>query len=115
MRALSIAQQFAKDILSDPAQRNASDVHHEIVAVSSSTSVAKAQDFIKKTGCPAETKAYGSYEEFVKDPNVNIVYIATPNAFHYEHVLLCLENGKNVLCEVSSRESQVRHGVRTMC
>ncbi|MDT0644483.1 Gfo/Idh/MocA family oxidoreductase [Zunongwangia sp. F363] len=44
-------------------------------------------------------KAYGSYEELVKDENVEVVYIATPHVFHYENTLLCLKNGKAVLCE----------------
>ena len=34
-----------------------------------------------------------------KDPDVKIVYIASPHSFHREHTLLCLRNGKNVICE----------------
>lgn len=44
-------------------------------------------------------KAYGSYEELIKDENIDVIYIATPHAFHYEQAKLCLENGKHVLCE----------------
>ena len=44
-------------------------------------------------------KAYGSYEEMVSDPNVDIVYIATPHSHHLKHSLLCLNNKKAVLCE----------------
>lgn len=44
-------------------------------------------------------KAYGSYLEMVKDPKVDVVYIATPHSFHKEHSLLCLEHKKAVLCE----------------
>ena len=44
-------------------------------------------------------KAYGSYEELVQDPNIDLVYIATPHSHHYAHAKLCLENGKPVLCE----------------
>ena len=44
-------------------------------------------------------KAYDSYEEMVKDPNVDAVYISTTNNFHFEHTILCLEAGKPVLCE----------------
>lgn len=44
-------------------------------------------------------KAYGSYDELVKDENVDVVYVATPHSFHYEHAKLCLENNKHVLCE----------------
>lgn len=44
-------------------------------------------------------KAYGSYEELVNDPEVDIVYIATPHSHHREHALLCLNHKKAVLCE----------------
>ena len=50
-------------------------------------------------GAPSEAKAYGSYEEFVKNPDIDIVYIATPHSHHYQNAMLCLEGGKNVLCE----------------
>jgi predicted dehydrogenase len=44
-------------------------------------------------------KAYGSYIELVKDEDVELIYIATPHAFHYEHMKLCLTNGKHIVCE----------------
>lgn len=44
-------------------------------------------------------KAYSSYEEMVKNSDIDIIYIATPHNFHFEHVSLCLNNGKSVLCE----------------
>ncbi len=44
-------------------------------------------------------KAYGSYEEMLSDPEVTLVYVATPHSHHYEHVKLCLNYGKHVLCE----------------
>lgn len=44
-------------------------------------------------------KAYGSYEELVKDENVDLVYIATPHSRHFEDMKLCIENHKAVLCE----------------
>lgn len=43
--------------------------------------------------------AYGSYEELVSDPNVDVVYIATPHSHHHEHAILCLKHKKAVLCE----------------
>ena len=33
------------------------------------------------------------------DPQVDLVYIATPHSHHYLHAKMCLEAGKNVLCE----------------
>lgn len=44
-------------------------------------------------------KAYGSYEELAKDPDVDLIYVATPHSHHYECAKLCIENGKNVLVE----------------
>ena len=43
--------------------------------------------------------AFATNEDLVRDKNVDVVYIATPMSCHFEHILLCLENGKNVLCE----------------
>ena len=44
-------------------------------------------------------KAYGSYEELVADPDVELVYIATPHSRHFEDMKLCIAAGKPVLCE----------------
>lgn len=44
-------------------------------------------------------KSYSSYEQLVQDPNVDIVYIATPHVFHHANTLLCLDHNKAVLCE----------------
>lgn len=44
-------------------------------------------------------KAYGSYEELVNDDNVELVYIATPHSHHRDHMMLCIEHNKNILCE----------------
>ena len=44
-------------------------------------------------------KFYGSYEEMLEDPNVDLVYVATPHSHHYEHMKLVLEHDKNILCE----------------
>lgn len=44
-------------------------------------------------------RAYGSYSELARDPNVDVVYVATPHSAHYETAKLCLDNGKSVLCE----------------
>jgi predicted dehydrogenase len=44
-------------------------------------------------------KYYGSYEELASDPDVDIIYIASPHSHHYEHTMLCLKNRKAVICE----------------
>ncbi|MDR3588227.1 MAG: Gfo/Idh/MocA family oxidoreductase [Negativicutes bacterium] len=46
-------------------------------------------------------RAYGSYDDLVRDPEIDIVYVATPHSFHYQNAKQCLENNKNVLCEKS--------------
>lgn len=58
--------------------------------------LSRAEAFAKDQGFE---KAYGSYEELVSDPQVDLVYVATPHSHHYEHVRLAVEHGKNVLCE----------------
>lgn len=44
-------------------------------------------------------KAYGSYEEMLNDPEVELVYVATPHSHHYQYAKMCLEHGKHVLVE----------------
>ena len=44
-------------------------------------------------------KAYDSYEALLSDPAVELVYVATPHSHHFEHMMLCLTHGKNVICE----------------
>lgn len=61
-----------------------------------SRNLEKAEAFAKEWNIP---KAYGSYEEMLTDEQVDLVYVATPHSHHYEHVKLCLEHGKHVLCE----------------
>lgn len=56
----------------------------------------RAEEFAQKYGIE---KSYGSYEELVKDENIDLIYIATPHSHHYQHAKLCIENGRNILCE----------------
>jgi len=44
-------------------------------------------------------RAYGSYEELVCDPEVELIYVATPHSRHFEDMKLCITHGKPVLCE----------------
>ncbi|MCQ2074468.1 MAG: Gfo/Idh/MocA family oxidoreductase [Bacteroidaceae bacterium] len=44
-------------------------------------------------------KAYGSYKELVDDPDVDLVYIATPHSHHFDNSSMAIEAGKPVLCE----------------
>ena len=63
-----------------------------------SRTLEKAKAFASEYGF---RKAYGSYRELTEDPDVDIIYIATPMASHFEDSLLCISKGKNVLCEKS--------------
>ena len=61
-----------------------------------SRDLARAQAFAAQEGF---ARAYGSYEEMLRDPAVSLVYIATPHSHHLEHMKLAIAHGKHVLCE----------------
>lgn len=42
---------------------------------------------------------YDNYEDLVRNKDVDVVYIATPNGLHKEHALLCFNHNKPVICE----------------
>ncbi len=65
------------------------------VAVGSRTAGAAAR-FADATGIPVR---HASYEALVSDPDVDVVYVATPHPFHHGHARLALEAGKPVLVE----------------
>lgn len=67
----------------------------EVLAIAS-RSLEKARQFADERGI---SRAYGSYEELVEDPDVDLVYVATPHSHHYPHARLALEHGKPVLVE----------------
>ena len=68
----------------------------ELLTAVGSRSQASAQAFAEEYQVP---RCYGSYEALAADPEVEIVYVATPNNLHYENCLMCLNAGKHVLCE----------------
>lgn len=82
-----IAHQFAQGLKVLPDA--------ELHAVASKT-LGKAEEFAKAYDVK---KAYNSYEDLVNDTNVDVVYIATTNNFHYDNTMLCLNHSKHVLCE----------------
>lgn len=67
----------------------------EVLAIAS-RSLERARQFADERGI---SRAYGSYEELVEDPDVDLVYVATPHSHHYPHARLALEHGKPVLVE----------------
>ena len=60
------------------------------------TSREKAERFAAENGV---LHAFADGAALLADENVAIVYIATPHSHHYEHIKLCLNHGKHVLCE----------------
>lgn len=77
----------------------------KLVAVGSRTQES-AQRFAERFHVP---RAYSSYTALAHDPDVDIVYISTPHALHYDNTMLCLRAGKAVLCEkpfaINAREA----------
>lgn len=71
---------------------------NSITAAVASRSLESAEKFAADFGFQ---KAYGSYEELARDESIDIVYIATPMHRHYDDTMLCLDAGRNVLCEKS--------------
>lgn len=61
-----------------------------------SRDIDKARQFASHWGF---RKAYGSYRELVDDPDVDLIYVATPHSHHFEHASMAIEAGKPVLCE----------------
>jgi len=62
----------------------------------SSSSAERADEFKRLYNV---SKAYTSYKEMLEDPEVDVVYIATPHSHHYLHTRMSLEAGKAVICE----------------
>jgi D-xylose 1-dehydrogenase (NADP+, D-xylono-1,5-lactone-forming) len=67
----------------------------DVVAVSSRDR-ARAEAYAGERGI---ARAHGGYEKLLADPDVDVVYIALPNALHVEWAIRALEAGKHVLCE----------------
>lgn len=66
------------------------------VAAVASRSHTKAVRFAEDAGI---ARSYGSYEAMLKDPNIDVVYIASPHTEHHDHTIAALQAGKHVLCE----------------
>ena len=82
-----IATQFTEDLKLLP---------DAVVAAVGSRSTEAAQRFAAQHAIP---RAHGSWQGLAEDPDVDVVYVATPHPAHYEATLLCLNAGKPVLCE----------------
>ena len=83
----NIAHQFANDLMLVEEA--------ELVAVAS-RNLDKAQEFAKEYDCK---KAYDSYDAIINDPEIDILYIATPHSSHASLTIQALQHNKHVLCE----------------
>jgi len=93
-----IAHKFAQDLLRLPNAK---------VHAVASRSLERAEEFAAQYHAAF---AFGSYEELISCPYLDVIYIATPHTGHFEHTLLCLNAGIPVLCEkplaVNLRQAQ---------
>jgi len=48
--------------------------------------------------CP-DAKVFTGYEKLAASDEIDLVYIATPNTYHYEHAIMCIKEYKNILVE----------------
>ena len=98
-----IAGKFAEDL--------AFSKHGELVAVGS-RSKQKAAAFARKHNAPV---SYGSYEQLVRDVDIDVVYVATPHPMHMENSLLAMQAAKPVLCEkpAAMNAKQLRLMIKT--
>jgi predicted dehydrogenase len=85
-----IAHSFADNLREVPGA--------EIAAVGS-RSQESADAFAQEYGARSSVRAHASYEALVADPEVDVIYIATPHAFHLENARAAFDAGKHVLCE----------------
>jgi predicted dehydrogenase len=90
-----ISSWFVQDLV---LSRRDAKAKHIIQAIGSS-SLEKGKDFVKKYIPNTSPTVYGSYEEVYADPNVDIVYIGTPHAFHRANCLDAIRAAKHILCE----------------
>lgn len=67
-----------------------------VVIAVGSRSAASAHAFGERFGIPHQ---HASYEALAADPDVDVIYVATPHNLHMENTLLCLQHGKAVLVE----------------
>ena len=82
-----IAAHFARACAMTPGVR---------VAGVSTRSHEKGERFAKEVELD---RVYDGAEALVADPDIDLVYVAIPHSVHYEHCLMALRAGKNVLCE----------------
>ena len=76
----------------------AQDPRIKVTAVCSRT-VEAAEAFVQRNSLAEGARIYTSVEEMATDPDVDAIYIGTPNQTHCDYTKVCLKAGKHVLCE----------------
>jgi predicted dehydrogenase len=69
------------------------------IAAVGSRDIKKAKAFQREF--PSIKKAYGSYEELIKDPDIDVIYVATPHAQHHKWAMKSLQHNKPILVEMA--------------
>ncbi|MCI4442760.1 MAG: Gfo/Idh/MocA family oxidoreductase [Lentimicrobium sp.] len=83
----NIAHQFANDLML---------VEDAELAAVASRDAQKSKEFAEKYHCK---KSYSSYDDIINDPEIDILYIATPHSSHATLTIKALQSNKHVLCE----------------
>lgn len=82
------------------------------VSAIASRDKAKADSFAAEWSI---ARSYGSYRELVDDPDIDLIYVATPHSHHFEHASLAVEAGKPVLCEKAFTANAREAGSPALC
>ena len=82
-----IARKFTRGVLNSRTGR---------IAAVGSRSLERAQCFAREFGIPGY---YDSYQAVIEDPEVDVLYVATPHPMHAEWAIRAAQAGKHVLCE----------------
>lgn len=88
--------------------RGVKKIDNCIILASASLTPGKAERF---TNTHKIQRSYNDYQSLVSDKEIDAVYIATTHNFHFDNIKLCLEHGKDVLCEkpftVNAQQTQI--------
>jgi len=93
------------DILTDSLFNVYAQVPDVRLAAIASRSLEKAREYAAKHTVP---RYYGSYQEIIDDPQVELVYVPLPNGMHAEWTIRALQAGKPVICQkpICSNEAE---------
>jgi predicted dehydrogenase len=103
LRVGMIGTSFICEWMCDAARRTDVCVMHAVF----SRDEARGKAFAEKEGIPL---AFSDFQAFLNCPEIDAVYVASPNAAHYRQTMAALSHGKHVLCEkpvaVNARQAE---------